>query len=62
MKKIFFTTPLAFLISMLSFTPNLEAAGCNSHKHKKNVRIECSLSDDNCDKLNSDKNSNEVDV
>ena len=61
MKKIILTTPLTLLISMFSFTANLEAAGCSSHK-KKNVKVECSLNDDNCDNTKSEKKFNKVEV
>ena len=61
MKKIILTTPLTLLISMFSFTANLEAAGCSSHKNK-NVKVECSLNDDNCDNTKSEKNFNKVEV
>ena len=63
MKKIFLTAPLTLLLSLFSFTANLEAAGCSSHKNKnKNAQIECSLSDENCDNLKKDKKFNKVDV
>ena len=62
MKKIFLTTPLLLLISMFSLATNLEAGGCSSHKNKKNVRIECSLSDENCNDLKLDKKLEKVDV
>ena len=61
MKKVILTTPFAILISMFCFTPNLEAAGCSSHKNK-NVKVECSLTDDNCDNTKSEKNSNKVEA
>ena len=61
MKKIFLITPLTLLVSMLSFTANLEAAGCSSHKNK-NVKVECSLNDDNCDNTKSEKSLNKVEV
>ena len=61
MKKIFLITPLTLLVSMLSFTANLEAAGCSSHKNN-NVKVECSLTDDNCEKTNSEKDPNKVEV
>ena len=61
MKKIILTTPLTVLISMFSFTANLEAAGCSSHKNK-NVKVECSLNDDNCDNTKLEKNLNKVEV
>ena len=58
MKKIILTTPLALLFSMFIFDADLKAAGCSSHKNK-NVKVECSLTDDNCDnKL--DKKFNKV--
>ena len=61
MKKIILTTPLALLFSLFSFNANLEAAGCSSHKNK-NVQVECSLSDDNCDNKESNKKFNKVEA
>jgi len=61
MKKIFLITPLTLLVSMLSFTANLEAAGCSSHKNN-NVKVECSLTDDNCDNTKSKKSFKKVEV
>ena len=61
MKKIFLITPLTLLVSMLSFTANLEAAGCSSHKNK-NVKVECSLNDDNCDNTKSEKSLTKVEA
>ncbi len=61
MKKFFLITPLTLLVSMLSFTANLEAAGCSSHKNK-NVKVECSLTDDNCDNTKSENNLNKVEA
>ena len=61
MKKIILTTPLTLLISMFSFTANLEAAGCSSHKNK-NVKVECSLNEDKCDNTKSEKKLNKVEV
>ena len=61
MKKIILTTPLALLLSIFSFTTNLEAAGCSSHKNK-NVKVECSLTDDNCDNTKSEKNFKKVEA
>ena len=61
MKKIILSTPLAILLGILSLNVNLEAAGCSSHKNK-NVQIECSLSDDNCDNNKSDQNLNKVEA
>ncbi len=61
MKKIILTTPLALLLSTFSFNANLEAAGCSSHKNK-DVQVECSLSDDNCENNKKDKNFNKVEV
>ena len=61
MKKFFLITPLTLLLSMFSFTGNLEAAGCSSHKNK-NVKVECSLTDDNCDNTKSEKNFNKVEA
>ena len=61
MKKFILTAPLTLLISTLSFTTNLEAASCSSHKNKK-VKVECSLNNDNCDKTTSEKKLNKVEV
>ena len=61
MKKFILTAPLTILISMFGFTANLEAAGCSSHKNK-NVKVECSLNDDNCDSTKSEKNLNKVEA
>ena len=60
MKKVFLTTPLALLVSLFTFNINLEAAGCSSHKDK-NTQVECSISDDNCNNLKSDKKFIKVD-
>ena len=63
MKKFILITPLTFLLSMFSFTANLEAAGCSSHKNKnKNVKVECSLTDENCDNTRSEKKFNKVEA
>ena len=61
MRKIILITPLTLLLSMFSFNANLEAAGCSSHKNK-NVKVECSLSDNNCDNTKSEKNFNKVEA
>ena len=61
MKKIFLFTPLTLLVSMLGFTANLEAAGCSSHKNK-NVKVECFLTDGNCDNTKSEKSLNKVEA
>ena len=61
MKKFILVTPLTLLLSLLSFTANLEAAGCSSHKNK-NVKVECSLTDDNCDNINSEKKFDKVEA
>ena len=61
MKKIILITPLALLLSMFSFNANIEAAGCNSHKNK-NVKVECSLSDDNCDNNKNDQKFKKVEA
>ena len=61
MKKIILITPLSLLFSMFSFTANLDAAGCSSHKNK-NVKVECSLTDDNCDNTKSEKKFNKVEA
>ena len=61
MQKIFLNTPLFFLLSIFSFTANLEAAGCSSHKNK-NAKVECSISEDNCDNTKSEKKYNKVEA
>ena len=61
MRKFILITPLTLLLSMFSFTVNVEAAGCNSHKNK-NLKVECSLTDDNCDNTKSEKNINKVEA
>ena len=61
MKKIILTTPLALLLSMFTFTANLEAAGCSSHKNK-NAKIECSLTNENCDNTKSEKKFKKVEA
>ncbi len=61
MKKIILITPLTLLLSMFSFIANLEAAGCSSHKNK-NVKVECSLTDENCDNTKSEKKFNKVEA
>ena len=61
MKKITLITPLALLLSVFSFNANLEAAGCSTHKNK-NVKVECSLSDDNCESYNLDKKSTKAEA
>ena len=61
MKKIILITPLTILLGICSFTANLEAAGCSSHKNK-NVKVECSLTDDNCDNTKSEKKFNKVEA
>ena len=61
MKKILLIAPLTFLVSIVSFTANLEAAGCSSHKNK-NVKVECSLTDENCDNTKSEKSFNKVEA
>ena len=61
MKKIILSTPLAILLGILSLNVNLEAAGCSSHKNK-NVQIECSFSDEDCDNLKSDQKFKKVDA
>ena len=60
MKKFFLITPLTILLGMCSFTANLEAAGCSSHNNK-NVKVECSITDDDCDKK-SEKSFNKVEA
>ena len=54
MKKIILTAPFTLLISLFSYSANLEAASCSSHKNK-NVKVECSSNNDNCDKTKSEK-------
>ena len=61
MKKFFLTAPFTLLFSMFSFTANLEAAGCSSHKNK-NVKVECSLTNDKCDDTKSDKSYSKVEA
>ena len=61
MKKIILTAPLTLLISLFSFTSNLDAAGCRSHKNK-NAEVECSLTKDNCKNTKSEKEFNKVEV
>ena len=61
MRKIILATPITLLLSMFCFTANLEAAGCSSHKNK-NVKVECSLTDDNCDNTKSEKKFNKVEA
>ena len=61
MKKIILTAPLTLILSMFSFTSNLEAAGCSSHKNK-NIKVDCSSTDNNCDKTKSDKSFNKVEA
>ena len=54
MQKIILITPLALIFSMFSYTANLNAAGCSSHKNK-DVNVECSLTDENCNNTKSEK-------
>ena len=61
MKKISLIAPLTLLVSMISFTANLEAAGCSSHKNK-NVKVECSVTDDDCNNTKSEKSLNKVEI
>ena len=61
MKKIILITPLTIFLGMFSFTANLEAASCSSHKNK-NVKVECSLNDENCDNTKSEKKFNKVEA
>ena len=61
MKKIILTTPLTLFLSVFSFTANLEAAGCSAHKNK-NVKVECSLTDDNCNNTKLEKKINKVEA
>tara|TARA_Y100001978_G_scaffold79954_1_gene71606 strand:+ start:225 stop:410 length:186 start_codon:yes stop_codon:yes gene_type:complete len=59
MKKFILFTPLTLLFSLFSFTANIEAASCSSHKNK-NVKTECSLTDENCDDTKLEKKFNKV--
>ena len=61
MKKIILSTPLFLILSLFSFTANLDAAGCSSHKNK-NVKVECSITDDECNKTKSEKSFNKVEA
>jgi len=61
MKKIILITPLTIIMGICSFTANLEAAGCSSHKNK-NVKVECSLTDDDCNNTKSEKSFNKVEA
>ena len=61
MKKIILITPFTLLLGMFTFAANLEAAGCSSHKNK-NVKVECSLTDDDCDNTKSKKSYNKVEA
>ena len=61
MKKIILSTPLFLILSLFSFTANLDAAGCSSHKNK-NVKVECSLTDDDCDNTKSEKSFDKVEA
>ena len=61
MKKFILATPLTILLSMFSFNTNLEAAGCSSHQNK-NIKVECSLTDDKCDNTNSEKKIKKVEA
>jgi len=61
MKKIILITPLTILLGLCSFTASLEAAGCSSHKNK-NVKVECSITDDDCDKTKSEKSFKKVEA
>ena len=61
MKKFILITPLTLFFSMFTFSVNLEAAGCRSHKNK-NDKTECSLKDDNCDNTKSEKKFNKVEA
>ena len=46
---------------VFGFTANLEAAGCSSHKNK-NVKVECSLTDNNCDNTKSEESFKKVEA
>ena len=61
MKKIILTAPLTLLFSLFGITANIEAAGCSSHK-TKNVKVECSSTNDNCDETKSEKKFNKVEA
>tara|TARA_Y100000589_G_scaffold326336_1_gene365918 strand:- start:673 stop:855 length:183 start_codon:yes stop_codon:yes gene_type:complete len=60
MKKLILLTPLTLFLCTFH-NSNLEAAGCSTHQNKS-VEIECSIMDDNCKKLKTDKKINKVDV
>tara|TARA_B100000575_G_C22678573_1_gene412892 strand:+ start:376 stop:561 length:186 start_codon:yes stop_codon:yes gene_type:complete len=59
MKKLFLLTPFVFLLNLFSFNGNLESASCSSHKNR-NVKVECSLTDENCDNNKLDKKFKKV--
>ena len=61
MKKFILIAPFTLLFSTFCFNANLEAAGCSSHKNK-NVKVECSLTDDDCDNTKSEKSYNKVEA
>ena len=61
MEKFILIAPFTVLLSLFSFTANLEAAGCSSNKNR-NVKVECSLDNDNCDNTKSKKNFNKVEA
>tara|TARA_B100000900_G_scaffold253985_1_gene216410 strand:+ start:494 stop:679 length:186 start_codon:yes stop_codon:yes gene_type:complete len=61
MKKFILITPLALFLSMFALCENIEAAGCSSHRNK-NINVECSSLDDNCDNNKVDKKSNKVEA
>ena len=61
MKKFILIAPFALLLSLFGFNANLEAAGCSSHKNK-NVKVECSNTDDNCDSNKLEKKFTKVDA
>ena len=61
MKKFILTTPIALLLGIFSINANLQAAGCSSHKNK-NVKVECSNTDDNCDSNKLEKKFTKVDA
>ena len=61
MKKIILTTPFVLLLSMFSLNSNIYAAGCTSHRNK-DLKVECSSPDDNCDNKEIDTKFNKVEA
>ena len=59
MKRFILTTPFVLFLAFFSFNTHLEAAGCSSHKNR-NVKVECSSTDENCDNNKLNKNFKKV--